>query len=725
MPADRLKLAAVLEMVDKFTKPARDMVGGAQSLRKHIGETRDQLAALNQQTKQVQHLKQLQARLGETGDKLAEASRHAHQLQEQLSAAGDKGSARLARQLERAQQKVAKLTTAQGKLRGEYRQSAQAAREAGINTQRLNTEEARLAREAARANDRLERQGRHLKLLNRWSGRLGQTFQKLKSLGKWSLGAGMAGMLAAAPVLGNGLNTISQFEDYQATLETIEGSQAKAKASLDWVSEFAAKTPYQLDQVNEAFVRLRSYGLDPTSGLLRTLGDTSAAMGKDVMSAVEAIADAVTGENERLKEFGITSSTQGDLVTYTYTDKSGLQQQMQVMKGDRAATEQALREIWDEKYGGAMERRSRNWSGMFSNLQDYWARFQIMVMDSGPFERFRDYLSGILATLGEMAADGRLQAWAERIGERITQVVDVIGGFASGLWDIGQTAYAIAAPIAEFVGGWDKFAWAIVGTKFAPLLGGLDGIGKGILFIGKAMLANPILAVIAGIAAGAYLIYRNWDAIAAWFGRVWGRITQAASAAWDTLKALFFDWHPLGILISHWGEISDYLHTLPSRMLDLGTRILDGLAEGIRSRLAAVKDLVGGLADGVGGWFAEKLGIHSPSRVFAGYGANIAEGVGVGINAKARAALDAAGRLAGQLPKVMPAALAAGVATASPAFAGGAPSAAAQVVMHVQIVVNAAPGQSAEAIGREVARQLTGLQREAQSRAAGQLFDEV
>ncbi|MEZ5780196.1 MAG: hypothetical protein R3D70_00855 [Rhizobiaceae bacterium] len=55
------------------------------------------------------------------------------------------------------------------------------------------------------------------------------------------------------------------FQDLGTTLEVIEGSSEKAKASLDWVSKFATQTPYELNEVADAFVRLRSYGLDPTS----------------------------------------------------------------------------------------------------------------------------------------------------------------------------------------------------------------------------------------------------------------------------------------------------------------------------------------------------------------------------------------------------------------------------------------------------------------------------
>lgn len=117
--------------------------------------------------------------------------------------------------------------------------------------------------------------------------------------------AAAAGMAALGRSV---ISTSAQFEGYAATLETIEGSSDKAQKSLAWISDFAKKTPFEVAELTEAFVRLRAYGMDPTSGLMESLGDASSAMGKSLMSAVEMIADASTGEFERLKEFGIRAS---------------------------------------------------------------------------------------------------------------------------------------------------------------------------------------------------------------------------------------------------------------------------------------------------------------------------------------------------------------------------------------------------------------------------------
>ena len=104
------------------------------------------------------------------------------------------------------------------------------------------------------------------------------------------------------------VDTAAKFERFQTILETLEGSSQGAKRAMDWVSDFATRTPYELDEVMDAFVSLRSYGMDPTKGLLTSFGEQSVAMGKPLMQAVEAIADAMTGENERLKELGITAN---------------------------------------------------------------------------------------------------------------------------------------------------------------------------------------------------------------------------------------------------------------------------------------------------------------------------------------------------------------------------------------------------------------------------------
>ena len=60
------------------------------------------------------------------------------------------------------------------------------------------------------------------------------------------------------------------------------------------------------------------------------------------------------------------------------------------------------------------------------------------------------------------------------------------------------------------------------------------------------------------------------------------------------------------------------------------------------------------MGDSVGGWFKEKLGIHSPSRVFIGFGDNIAQGAAIGLQRTTPQAALAGQRMASELLPKMP-----------------------------------------------------------------------
>lgn len=367
----------------------------------------------------------------------------------------------------------------------------------------------------------------------------------------------------------NFVDTAAQFEKFRTILETTEGSAAKAEKAMSWISDFAAKTPYELENVTDAFVKLRAYGLDPTNGLLKTLGDTSAAMGKDVMQAVEAIADAVTGENERLKEFGVRGSKKGGMVTYEYTDRAGQQQSKTIDANNRKLIESTLVAIFNEKYAGQMDKLSKTWGGMTSNIGDQWTRFTNMVMASGPFEIMKEQLAGVLSEIDKMSADGRLKAYAEQTGAALIE-------FGKGAFELGKALYGATAAVADFVGGWKNLGLILAAVKLAPLAFSIGKVGwalaKGATFlmmfvtgsatagaawlafasvIGKGalmamgafkalaafMLTNPIGLALTALGVAAYLLWQNWDTVKSGLVALWQTIQTAAVGAFDAIKS--------------------------------------------------------------------------------------------------------------------------------------------------------------------------------------------
>lgn len=313
------------------------------------------------------------------------------------------------------------------------------------------------------------------------------------------------------------IDTAAQFEKFTAVLESVEGSSAKAKLSMDWVSNFAAKTPYELSEVTDAFVKLRAYGMDPTKGLLEDLGDTASAMGKPLLQAVEAIADAVTGEYERLKEFGIKSETRGNKTRFSYMDAKGDQRYKTVDKRNRAMIESTLRAIWNEKYGGAMERQSRTWIGMISNISDQWTRLKIKVMQAGVFDWLKGRLDLLLRTVDRMASDGSLQRLAGLWGDRIVKGMEESYRVGKKLWAAMGAIKNIVDRVADALGGYDNLLKVVgitmatnVIVKVVSFTASLVKLGSTVLpMVAKAFsaAATASVASIASITAALQVLY--------------------------------------------------------------------------------------------------------------------------------------------------------------------------------------------------------------------------
>lgn len=91
----------------------------------------------------------------------------------------------------------------------------------------------------------------------------------------------------------------ANMEQYLNTLTVVLKSHKKAAQTLAWAKDFANKTPFETDEIVDATAKLQSYGLNARK-ILPDIGNMSSVMGKSLDQGVEAIADAQTGELERL-----------------------------------------------------------------------------------------------------------------------------------------------------------------------------------------------------------------------------------------------------------------------------------------------------------------------------------------------------------------------------------------------------------------------------------------
>lgn len=250
---------------------------------------------------------------------------------------------------------------------------------------------------------------------------------------------GLAGSLlsaaAAGAALSKAISVQRQFDVINAGLMTATGSADGAAVAFDALSDFAATTPYDLAQVSDSFIKLVNLGLDPSERALRSYGNTASAMGKDLNMMIEAVADAATGEFERLKEFGIKAKSEGDKVKLTF-------QGVTTTIGKNAAEiEQYMIAIGEDKFGDAMANRMDSLDGKLSNLGDSWdAMFRnIMGSDVGAgIEGMVDLALDALEAVNDYLASGEFEGHIDQMGAAFGPFVDDAKEALGIIWGLIQ-----------------------------------------------------------------------------------------------------------------------------------------------------------------------------------------------------------------------------------------------------------------------------------------------
>lgn len=281
-----------------------------------------------------------------------------------------------------------------------------------------------------------------------------------------------------------------------------------------------------------------------------------------------------------------------------------------------------------------------------------------------------------LSTLKNLkdAAGGTFTSLLALFGEQLApQFKSMITGFTNITENV--TAWAQANPglantIAKVAGG------------AALLIGGLSAISMGLItVVGPIMVvmkslqamglvmslaASPILVALGLLAVAGYMLYKNWDeivsgskliwqqlsgyvsqklesisgyittkmeAVSGYFSEKWNAIKSLFSGGLSGISALIINWSPIGLFYSAFAKVLSWFGIdLPAKFTGFGAMILEGLKNGILSKVNAVKDAITGAVSGVIDKARGILGIHSPSRVFMGIGGYTMQGMANGIS---------------------------------------------------------------------------------------------
>lgn len=154
-----------------------------------------------------------------------------------------------------------------------------------------------------RVNDRLERMQR----VARTSATSLRGMERAAGAVNGALRAAGAALLAFGTqrAIGGIVDATLQMEQFRTQLTTYLGDQRLANAEIERLSDLAKSLPQDVNELTAAFVIFQRTGVDTSTESMRAFANIAASNGKAVTQFAEAVADAVTGEFERLKEFGI------------------------------------------------------------------------------------------------------------------------------------------------------------------------------------------------------------------------------------------------------------------------------------------------------------------------------------------------------------------------------------------------------------------------------------
>lgn len=307
-----------------------------------------------------------------------------------------------------------------------------------------------------------------LNLKDNASGKLGKFENKIKGV-QSTLLKFAGGFIAIKSIgdLGSALfDTNAEFEKLQASLKTVTGSSEEAQQAFGFIQGIAQKLPYSIQETTDAFIKMKSLGLTPTREALTSFSNTSAAMGKGLNQMIEAVADAATGEFERLKEFGIKSKSQGDQVQFTFQGVTT------TVKKNSTEITKYLQSIGEVQFAGAAAEQMNTLGGLTSNLGDSFARLAKKIGESGLNDLFKKILRYGISAVNSIIDNFDLIEFAW-----IALKVSLINSWIEFKRDVGIITVSVANAFDQAVNGmmnlWNGFIGSVQeqANKMAKLVG--------------------------------------------------------------------------------------------------------------------------------------------------------------------------------------------------------------------------------------------------------------
>lgn len=347
---------------------------------------------------------------------------------------------------------------------GEMKQSMRTT--ARTTNQHLKSIEAQATRSAS-AMSRFGQSGSNLKII---SGHASASASAMYSMGNAASGlikllrtgaiAGITMKVASGikSVATSAISAAAEMETYRTTLNTVLKDEAKAGEMMKWATSFAAHTPYNTSDVVEAVVKMQAYGMNAQT-MLENIGNMASAANKDLTTAVEAVYKASIGEMELMRNnFAITKETIDAKAREVYGQS--------VINASGAITNaemynNAMLRLIEENFAGGMEKQSKTWEGIKSNIEDSWQMAlrklagmdaESNIIEGGLFDRIKTELSSVGSWMEEFADSDTMERWGKNATAWLDSVITKVKSLGISFEETGTGIVENTASIVKSTG---------------------------------------------------------------------------------------------------------------------------------------------------------------------------------------------------------------------------------------------------------------------------------
>ncbi|EAZ9186961.1 phage tail tape measure protein [Salmonella enterica] len=192
----------------------------------------------------------------------------------------------------------------------------------------------------------------------------------------------------------------------------------------------------------------------------------------------------------------------------------------------------------------------------------------------------------------------------------LARVIGVIWLFNGALNLLKLGANLLVSPFIRLVDIVLKVKASLALLLGRSLAGGLKRVGQTFIWLGRALLMNPIGLVITAIAGAAYLIYRYWEPISGFFSGVWSQVQTAFDGGIAGITRLIMNWSPLGLFYNAFASVLNWFGiVLPATFSEFGGNILSSLINGIMNALPFLNGAIEKIKSVIPDWAKSALGI--------------------------------------------------------------------------------------------------------------------